>query len=207
MITVDICSVSVMERQWDPPVGLIYQLLYGNSGGTCFLHHRHSPIYCRYVDDTFIRINREEDLHILILRNAFITSSSLNFTCERSEGGELPLLDVKVEQVNNSFNTHVYVKPTNLGQCLSGDSEYPKKYKSSVINTFVRRALIHCASRKSTHQQFDRISQCLVNNGYSNHNISHSVKATIDWWYDEPSTTSLAESNIKLYYRSFMTTK
>ena len=79
------------------------------------------PIYCQYVDDTFIRVNAEEDLRVL--RNAFITNSSLNFTYERSEGGEFPSLDIKVQQIRDCFNTQVHVKPTNLDQCFNGSSE------------------------------------------------------------------------------------
>ena len=96
----------------------------------------------------------------------------MNFTCKRSDGGELPFLDIKVQQNSGHFKTQLFAKPVNLGQCLNGNSEWPDKYKNSVVSTFVKRALTHYSSWKDFHQEIERVSQCLVNNGYSNHHIN-----------------------------------
>ena len=78
-------------------MGIVEELVFSNSAVP--------SIYCFYVDDTFIQVSREEDLHVL--RNDYITNCSLNFTCESSDEGELPFLDVKVQQENDSFKTQV----------------------------------------------------------------------------------------------------
>ena len=57
-------------------------------------------IYCHYVDDIFILVHSDEDLQEL--KNAFINNSSLNLSCEGSDGGKLPFLDIKVLQ-NDGF--------------------------------------------------------------------------------------------------------
>ena len=106
----------------------------------------------------------------------------------------------------NGFHTQVYVKPTNLGQCLNGKSECPQKYKDNVVSTFIRRALTHSSSWSGTHQELERVSQNLVNNGYSNCRIN-SIKNVLNKWYRRPTTTSPEEANITLYYWDFMSPK
>ena len=112
-----------------------------------------------------------------------------------------------MQQNSNNFKIQVFVKPTNLEQCLNGSGECPNKYQNSVGSTFVRRVLTHCSSWTNTHQEFELASQCLVNNGYSNRHINKSIKTTLEKWYSEPANQPTAEGNIKLYYRAYMTTK
>ena len=162
----------------------------------CFLNFRF-PIYCRYIDDTFVQVDATEDLQTL--RDAFIANSSLNFTCERSSEGKLPSLDIEVKQDNGGFHTQVYVKPTYLGQCLNGDSECPQKYMDSVVGTFVRKDLIHCSSWSGTHRKLDTVSQNLVNNSYSNRHINNSIKNALNRWYRKPTTLPHEEGNMRLY--------
>ena len=141
------------------------------------------------------------------LREAFVANSSLNFTCKRSIEGKLLFLDIQVKQENGGFHTQVYVKPAKLGQCPNGDSECTQKYEDSVIDTFVRRALTNCTSWSGTHQELDRVSQNLINNGCSNNHINNSFKNALNRWYRRPTTPPHKEGNIRLYYRAFMSFK
>ena len=59
------------------------------------------------------------------LKDVFVVNSSLNFMCERRNEGKFPFLENKVKQDIGGFQTKVYVKHTNLGQCLNGESECP----------------------------------------------------------------------------------
>ncbi|XP_064115054.1 uncharacterized protein LOC135221159 [Macrobrachium nipponense] len=52
---------------------------------------------------------------------------------------------------------------------------------------FVRRALSHCSIWQDTHQEFDRTSQVLVNNGYSNKSITKEVRKALEKWYGSES--------------------
>ena len=67
------------------------------------------------------------------LRICLQETSGLNFTIEKSINGQLPFLDVLVKMGSENFNTEVYTKPTNNGQCLNGRSECPQKYKDSTV--------------------------------------------------------------------------
>ncbi|XP_066973126.1 uncharacterized protein [Macrobrachium rosenbergii] len=92
------------------------------------------PQYYRYTDDTFVRVNSEEDLEKL--RTTFEECAILHFTCERSVDGALPFLDVQVQQTPMGYTTTVYKKPTNLGLCPNGSNECPDRYKKSVVEAF-----------------------------------------------------------------------
>ena len=56
------------------------------------------------------------------LRIALQDVSGLRFTIESSENGQLPFLDILVTLGEGKFETKVYIKPTNNGQCLNGKS-------------------------------------------------------------------------------------
>ena len=88
-------------------------------------------IYCRYIDDIFVKVDRGEDLEILRQRLANV--SGLHFTIENSSEGALPYLDVLVKQQGQNFLTEVYTKASNSGHCLNGRSECPQIYKDSTI--------------------------------------------------------------------------
>ncbi|XP_076065052.1 uncharacterized protein LOC143039085 [Oratosquilla oratoria] len=127
-------------------------------------------IYARYIDDIFVKVAKEEDL--IPLREKLQAVSGINFTIESSADGKFPFLDVLVAQNQTYFNTSVYTKPTNPGLCLSGKSEYPQRFKDSTISAYIRRALKHCSSWKSANLEIERATYVLVNNDYSNQDIS-----------------------------------
>ncbi|XP_068203705.1 uncharacterized protein [Palaemon carinicauda] len=114
------------------------------------------------------------------LRRTFEECSYLRFTVEHSKDGRLPFLDVLISPNTTGFDTSVYIKLTNLGLCLNGDSECPTWYKASTIKAYIRRALSHCSSWAATHQELDRVAQVMVNNGYSNRQVSREIKLAMD---------------------------
>lgn len=89
--------------------------------------------------------------------------------------------------------------------CLNGNSECPKRNLDSTISVYVRRALTHCSNWKDTHQELERITQVLVNNGYANSDVSRTIKKWVDKWYTERKETERGET-IKIYYRGHMST-
>ena len=93
-------------------------------------------IYCRYIDDIFSMTTNDEEAERL--RICLQETSGLNFTIEKSINGQLPFLDVLVKMGSENFNTEVYTKPTNNGQCLNGRSECPQKYKDSTVTAYIR---------------------------------------------------------------------
>ena len=109
--------------------------------------------YCRYIDDTFVIVTTREALDLL--RQTFVECSVLHFTCEFPQENTLPFLDVKATLNREHFTTSVFRKPANIGLCLNRDSECPMKFKSSVINTYVRHALSHCSTWNEVHMELD----------------------------------------------------
>ena len=160
-------------------------------------------IYGRYIDDIFIEIR---DMHHLQeLKQAFQRESSLNFTFEIRENGELPFLDIMVKPDENKFIASVYTKETNTGMCLNAKSECPDRYKRSVITSYVNRAFTHCSSWKLINKELERISQVLVNNGYANSEIQKVIKRKMQNFMNETQTNEQERSRpIKLYYKSYM---
>ena len=159
--------------------------------------------YNQYIDDTFSIADSHETLDMI--RRAFEMSSVLRLTCEFPQEGVLPFLDVRIKQDRGGLHTLVYHKPTNLGLCLNGNSEFPSKYKTSVISSFVRHALSHCSTWNDVHQELENITQQLVNNGYANKDIQRVTKTTLDHWYaEEDNNAEDSKRKIKLFYKGFM---
>jgi len=187
------------------PLGVLFANFYMGTIESGLLATSRPSLYCRYVDDIFVRTKDLQELQDL--RQRFIAASGLNFTYEEATNGRLPFLDILVTAHNAGFRTTVYTKPTNKGLCLNGDSECPKRYLRSSISAYIRRALSHCSTWKDAHQELERITQVLVNNGYTNTDISDVIKRHMDKWYTHQDTTTPAnDKHIKIYYRSHMST-
>ena len=169
------------------------------------LKNNKPPIYCRYIDDIFVLTKEKKD--ILKLKQVLDESSVLTFTTEEANDGRLPFLDVLVTAQEKGFATQVYVKPTNTGLCLNGDSECPQRYLRTTINSYIRRALSHCSTWDSTHQELQRLTQVLVNNGYRNTDITNAIKTAMDKYHSPTSSPNDENNIIKLYYKNHMSTQ
>ena len=110
-----------------------------------------------------------------------------------------------VHRHNASFSTSVYVKSTNLGFCLNGNSDCPEKYKRSVINAFVKRALTHSSTWEATTTELKRVSQLLTNNGYPQEEIDEVIRIRMNNFMANTSPAQETPS-IKLYYKNTMST-
>ena len=160
-------------------------------------------IYCRYVDDIFIMASSDDEVERL--RICLQEISGLNFTVEKSSNGQLPFLDVLVKMGNDNFNTEVYTKPTNNGQCLNGKSECPQKYKDSTISAYIRRAITHCSDWKGVHTEIERSTDILLANGYSRKEIEKQTNKILDKWYGNIENNNV--EYIRLYYKSHFSTE
>ena len=188
------------------PLGVLFANFYMGSIETrVFSNHPDlkPTIYARYVDDIFISVNTAE--HISKLITALKTNSCLNFTQEIEDEKKLPFLDVLVHRGNTCFTTEVYVKSTNLGFCLNGASECPERYRRSVINAFVRRALSHTTTWKATNTELKRITRLLANNGYPQQEVEDIIKKRLDTFMNTPSQQQ-DTPKITLYYKNTMST-
>ena len=182
------------------PLGPTFANYYmGNLEKTVFSDPKKKPsIYARYVDDTFIQIKNESEL--VKLRDLFQNNSKLKFTYELSVNNKLPFLDVLVEPCNNEFNTKVYHKPTDNGNCLNGDSECAQKYKTSVIMNYLNRAYKVSKTWQDFHTEILHIRQRLINNNYTNTMVDSEIKKFL---IQKQSTENKeTKRSIPVYYES-----
>ena len=93
------------------PLGVLFADFYmGVMKERVFSNQPKPDIYCRYVDDTFVKTDSPEKVEEL--RRCFEESSALRFTSESSDNGHLPFLDVKVSQgSDNKFSTKCIENP------------------------------------------------------------------------------------------------
>ena len=157
-------------------------------------------LYVRYVDDILV-CARDED-HLKALKASFEEQSVLKFTYELSDQNKIAFLDVWIEADGGKCATSVYRKPTDEGNCLNARSECPERYKSSVIKSFVRRALTHCSTWEKVNAELTRTRQVLINNGYSNLQVDAEIKAQMDSRHD--GKTQEKKDKINIFYRSQM---
>ena len=184
-------------------------------------------IYCRYVDDVFVDVRDTEHLQQIIA--LMERNSVLQFTYELNVDNKIPFLDVLVNTEGGTFATTVYRKATDIGQCLNAQSECPQRYKTSVIRSFIRRAMKYCSTWTELDMEFRRIKQLLANNGYSNTEVDAEIKRHLDRLAHDTSHTenetennhqqsrsphdtsndtnnicTTTGTNINLYYRNYM---
>ena len=157
--------------------------------------------YARYCDDIFIEVRDLEHLKALIEK--LEQNSVLHFTYELSRENTLPFLDILVESDNTKFTTSVYRKPTNNGVTMNGNSECPERYKASVLRSFVKRAIGHSSTYEKMNEEFTRVKQLLVNNGYSNNEVDTEIHSQLQQ-REKPVTPSKVTHNV--YYKNYMNT-
>ena len=77
-------------------------------------------IWYRYVDDTFVIIEKQHEDYFFELIN--LINPSIQFTKELESDHKLPFLDVLIHRdISGTLNTTVYRKPTHTNQCKSDE--------------------------------------------------------------------------------------
>ena len=89
-------------------------------------------------------------------------------------------LDVSLKlRPDRSFDTLVFIKPTNKGLYTNYSSHVPDQYKHSVVSSLVNRALKICSNPEDRNAELRRLTQILVNNGYPQCLIDRIINAKI----------------------------
>jgi hypothetical protein len=136
--------------------GRIYQQTYGAAMGSpisplvanAFMEHlkvqapataAHPPrTWLRYVDDTFVIIEKEYIEELSSHINEF--HLSIKFTSELQKDNTLPFLDALVYlDDSNTIQLDIYRKPTHTDHYLNYDSHHPKHQKLGIIKTLFYR--------------------------------------------------------------------
>ena len=133
----------------------------------------------------------------------------LRFTSEIGTGHKLPFLDVQVEISDGQHQLSVYRKSTNLGKCLDARSECPERYKTGVVRSYVRRALLTCSSWQLLHLELQKLKQTLVNNHYSCKDIDREIRSALHKFMANPAQKGTSQDGkgqtYKVFYKNQMT--
>jgi hypothetical protein len=124
--------------------------------------------YRRYVDDIFAVFECDQDKEDFYkhLNNAH---RNLQFTMENADTSSksLPFLDVEITITpDETFATKVYKKPTSTGVLLHYDAMAPKRWKTSIIKWFLKRASEITSSNILFELEVNNIKNAFTANGY-----------------------------------------
>ena len=95
------------------------------------------PVFDRYMDDIIREINRTKIQEKLSEINQL--HLKLKFMIEMEENGKLPFLDIEIKREDRILSSTWYVKPTDTGLIMNFHALAPKRYKRSVVQSFVHR--------------------------------------------------------------------
>ncbi|BHF71574.1 hypothetical protein SprV_0401463400 [Sparganum proliferum] len=122
-----------------PISGFIAEAVLQRLESLVFQHHR-PKFWARYVDDTFVVIERDQVLTFEEHLNAVFPD--VQFTMEEEENNQLAFLDVLVCRKDcGGLKTKVFRKATNTMQVLNVNSNHPISHKRSCVRTLYR----HCS--------------------------------------------------------------
>ncbi|CAH8613781.1 unnamed protein product [Schistosoma rodhaini] len=124
----------------------------------------HLTSYCRYIDDTFIVLEKEhEKENILNIFNNI--HPSITFTLEEEQNGSISFLDVQLtRRIDGTLKRGLHRKST-VGQYTHFYSAVPMKYKRNLIKILTHRARMIC-SDDIILDELANIRNLLSKNGY-----------------------------------------
>jgi hypothetical protein len=128
---------------------------------------RYRPrLWLRYVDDTFVVIERNMKEQFLdIINDVF---PDIKFTMEEEADNKIAFLDVMIERKSDGdLETSVYRKATTTTQMLHFKSNHPVAHKRSCVNTLFRRADTHCSTAGSKIEEINYLYRLFYSNGYT----------------------------------------
>ncbi|BHF74668.1 hypothetical protein SprV_0501775400 [Sparganum proliferum] len=126
-----------------PISGFIAEAVLQQLESLVFQHHR-PKFWARYVDDTFVVIERDQVLTSKKHLNAVFPEIQL--TMEEEENNQLAFLDVFVCcKDGGGLKAKVFGKATNTMQVLNFDSNHPISHKRICVRTLYRRVETQCS--------------------------------------------------------------
>ena len=120
-------------------------------------------LWKRFVDDTFIIIQRTHKETFLQHLNSIDDNIHIHFTCEDSkEDGSIAFLDMLISpDENGRLNTSVYRKETHTDQYLHWDSHHAITSKYSAVGTLYHRARTVCSTPEKLQKEEKHLYQSL----------------------------------------------
>nr|VZI51039.1 unnamed protein product [Spirometra erinaceieuropaei] len=126
-----------------PISGFIAEAVLQRLESLIFQHHK-PEFWARYVDDTFVVIDRDQPLTFKERLNAVVPD--IQFTMVEEENNQLAFLDVLVCRKDcGGLKTKVFRKAINTMQVLNFNSNHPISHKRSRVRTLYRRVETFCS--------------------------------------------------------------
>ncbi|BHF76233.1 hypothetical protein SprV_0501933100 [Sparganum proliferum] len=137
-------------------------------------HHK-PKFWARYVDDTFVIIERDQVLTFQEQLNAVFPD--IQFTMAEEENNQLAFLDVLVCRKDcGGLKTKVFRKATNTMQALNFNSNHPISHKRSFVRTLYRRVETHCGEPEDKIAELQYLRRVFKANGYPRNFVNRCIR-------------------------------
>nr|VZI16658.1 unnamed protein product [Spirometra erinaceieuropaei] len=158
-----------------PISGLIAEAVLQRLESLVFRHHR-PKFWARYVDDTFVVIERDQVLTFKEQLNAVFPD--IQFTMEEEEeNNQLAFLDVLVCRKDcGGLKTKVFRKATNTTQILNFNSNHPISHKRSCVRALYRRVETHCSEMEDKVAELQYPRRVMRANGYPRNFVNQCIR-------------------------------
>nr|VZI50458.1 unnamed protein product [Spirometra erinaceieuropaei] len=157
-----------------PISGLIAEAVLQRLESLVFRHHR-PKFWARYVDDTFVVIERDQALTFKEQLNAVFPD--IQFTMEEEENNQLAFLDVLVCRKDcGGLKTKVFRKATNTTQILNFNSNHPISHKRSCVRALYRRVETHCSEMEDKVAESQYLRRVMRANGYPRNFVNQCIR-------------------------------
>ncbi|BHF80878.1 hypothetical protein SprV_0702400600 [Sparganum proliferum] len=170
---------TIYEQVKDTPMGspisgFIAEAVLQRLESLVFQHHK-PKFWARYVDDTFVVIDRDQLLTFKERLNAVFPD--IQFTMEEEENNQLAFLDVFVCRKDcGGLKTKVFRKATNTMQVLNFDSNHPINHKRSCVRTLYRRVETHCSEPEDKIAELQYLRRVFKANGYPRNFVNRCIR-------------------------------
>ena len=91
---------------------------------------------------------------------------NLKFTCELENEGTIPFLDMLILNANGTLSSSWYRKPSDTGLTLNFHALAPRKYKKSVVSSFLHKIYRASSNWENFHSGMAKALQILKDNQY-----------------------------------------
>nr|VZI50055.1 unnamed protein product [Spirometra erinaceieuropaei] len=157
-----------------PILGLIAEAVLQRLESLDFQHHK-PKFWARYVDATFVVIDRDQLLTFKERLNAVFLD--VQFMMEEEENNQLAFLDVLVYRKDcGGLKTKVFRKATNTKQVLNFNSNHPISHKRSCVGTLYRRVETHCSKPEDKIAEIQYLRRVFKDNGYPRNFVNRCIR-------------------------------
>nr|VZI40959.1 unnamed protein product [Spirometra erinaceieuropaei] len=137
-------------------------------------HHK-PTFWARYVDDTFVVIDRDQLLTYKERLNAVFPD--IQFTMEEEENNQLAFLDVLVCRKDcGGLKTKMFRKATNTMQVLNFNSNHPISHKRSCVRTLFWCVETHCSEPEDKIAELQYLRRVFKANGYPSNFVNRCIR-------------------------------